>query len=70
MQVISLRNPVKVHILFLPHVINVDPLMFDYQRRFWIEHSPVPILMRECLESLITASLLSQAVARLVADGG
>jgi hypothetical protein len=68
MQVTSLKNPTEMHILLLPHIINVNPLMFDHRRCLWVKHSPVPILMKECPESLTSASFLRQAIARLVAE--
>jgi hypothetical protein len=69
MQVTSLKNPVEVHVLLVLHVLNINILLLDHWRRFQIKHSPVPILMKESLESLISASLLRQAVARFAANG-
>jgi hypothetical protein len=69
MQVTNLKYPVEVHILLLPHIINVNPLMIDNRRCLQVKHSLIPILMKECSKSLISASLLRQAVARLVVDG-
>jgi hypothetical protein len=43
--------------------------MLDHMRGLWVKHSPIPILMKECPESLISASLLGQAVAGHVAEG-
>jgi desulfoferrodoxin (superoxide reductase-like protein) len=42
--------------------------MFDHRRCLQVKHSPVPILMKECSESPISASLHRQDVARLVAE--
>jgi hypothetical protein len=69
MEVTSLKNLVEMRVLLGPHIIKVNPLMFDHQRCLQVKHNPVPILMKEYPESLISASLLEQAVARLVADG-
>jgi hypothetical protein len=32
MQVTSLKNPVKVHVLLVPHILNIHILMLDHWR--------------------------------------
>jgi hypothetical protein len=32
MQVISLKNPVKVHVLLIPHILNIHILLLDHWR--------------------------------------
>jgi hypothetical protein len=58
-----------VHILLVPHVIYVHKLMLDHRRGLQVEHSPVPVLMKEGPEPLISPSLLVEDVAGLVIDG-
>jgi hypothetical protein len=66
-QVTRLKNPVKVHVLLVPHILNIHILLLDHWRWLRIKHSPIPILMKESPESLISAPLLDQVVASLVA---
>jgi hypothetical protein len=68
MHVTSLKNPVKVYVLLAPHILNVHILLLDHRRWLQIKHSLIPILMKESSESLITAPLIDQVVARLVAE--
>jgi hypothetical protein len=67
MQVTCLKNPIKVHVLLVPHILNIHILLLDNWRRLRIKHSLIPILMKESPESLISAPLLDQVVASLVA---
>jgi hypothetical protein len=32
MQVTSLKNPVKMHVLFVPHILNIHILLLDHWR--------------------------------------
>jgi hypothetical protein len=57
-----------VHILLAPHVVNMDPLMFDHWSSLWVNHSLVPILMKEGPESLISAPLLRRVVVGPVVE--
>jgi hypothetical protein len=68
MQVTSLKNPVKMHVLFVPHILNIHILLLDHWRWLRIKHSPILVLMKEGPESLISASLLDQVVASLAAE--
>jgi hypothetical protein len=68
MQVTSLKNPVKVHVLLVPHIPNIHILLLDHWRWLRIKHSLIPILMKEGLDSLISAPLLDQVVASLVVE--
>jgi hypothetical protein len=54
----SLYNPVEVHILLVLHVIYMHKLMLDHRRDLRVEHSSVPVLMKESPEPLISPSLL------------
>jgi hypothetical protein len=58
MYVTSFNYLIEVHVLLVPHVLNINILLLDHWRRFWIKHSPVPILMKESPKSFIGASLL------------
>jgi hypothetical protein len=69
MEVTSLWNPVEVHILLVPHVIYMHKLMLDHRRSLWVEHSLVPVLMKESLEPLISPSLLREVIVGLIAEG-
>jgi hypothetical protein len=68
MQVTSLKNPVKVHVLLVLHILNIHILLLDHWRWLQMKHSLRPILMIESPESLISAPLLDQVVASLVAE--
>jgi hypothetical protein len=68
MQLTSLKNPVKVHVVLVPHILNINILLLEHWRSFRIKHSSIPILVKEGPESLISAPLLGQVVARLVAE--
>jgi hypothetical protein len=68
MQVISLKNPVKMHVLFVPHILNIHIWLLDHWRWLRIKHSPIQVLIKEGLESLISAPLLDQVVASLAAE--
>jgi hypothetical protein len=57
-----------VHILLVPHVIYMHKLMLDHGRGLWVKHSPVPVLMKEGLEPLISPSLLEEVVAGLIME--
>jgi hypothetical protein len=67
MQVTSLKNPIKMHVLLVSHILNIHILLLDHWRWLWIKHSPIPVLMKEGPESLISAPLLDQVVTSLVA---
>jgi hypothetical protein len=58
MEVTCFENPVEVHIIRIPHIIYIHPLMTDHGRGLRVEHSQVPILMKEGPEPLISAPLL------------
>jgi hypothetical protein len=58
MQVTSLKNPVKMHVLLVPHILNIHILLLDHWRCLQIKHSPIPVLIKEGPESLIGAPLL------------
>jgi hypothetical protein len=58
MEVTGFENLVEVHILLVPHIIYIYPLMTDHKRGLRVEHSQVPILMKEGPEPPISASLL------------
>jgi hypothetical protein len=68
MHVTSLKNPVKMHALLVPHILNIHILLLDHWRWLHIKHNPIPISMKEGLESLISAPLLDQVVAGLAAE--
>jgi hypothetical protein len=68
MQVTSLKNPIKMHVLLVPHILNIHILPLDHWRCLRIKHSPIPVLMKEGLESLISAPLLDQVVESLAAE--
>jgi hypothetical protein len=68
MQVTSLKNHVKMYVLLVPHILNIHILQLDHWRYLRIKHSLIPVLMKEGLESLISAPLLNQVVASLVVE--
>jgi hypothetical protein len=68
MQVTNLKNHVKMHVLLVPHVLNIHILLLDHRRWLRIKHNSIPVLMKEGPESLISAPLLDQVVASLVAE--
>jgi hypothetical protein len=68
MQVTSLKNPIKMHVLLVPHILNIHLLVLDHWRCLRIKHNPIPVLMKEGPESLINAPLLDQVVASLAAE--
>jgi hypothetical protein len=68
MQVTSLKNPVKMHALLVPHILSIHILLLNHWRWLQIMHSSIPVLMKEGLESLISAPLLDQVVASLAAE--
>jgi hypothetical protein len=68
MQVTSLKNHVKVYVLLVPHILNIHILLLDHWRWLRIKHSPISILMKESLESLISVHFLDQVVASLVVE--
>jgi hypothetical protein len=68
MQVTSLKNPVKMHALLVPHILNIHILLLDHWRWLRINHTLIPVLMKEGPESLISAPLLDQLVASLAAE--
>jgi hypothetical protein len=68
MQVTSLKNPIKMHALLVPHIRNIHILLLDHWRWLQIKHSLISVLMKEGLESLISALLLDQVVASLAVE--
>jgi hypothetical protein len=68
MHVTSLKNPVKMHALLVPHILNIHILLLDHWRWLQIKHSLIPVSMKEGLESLISAPLLDQVVAGLAVE--
>jgi hypothetical protein len=52
-----------VHILLVPHIVNVNPLMLHHWRGLWIKHTLAPILMKESSKSLVGALFLVRDVA-------
>jgi hypothetical protein len=68
MQVTSLKNPVKMHVILVSHILNIHILLLDHWRYLRIKHSPILVLMKEDTESLISAPLLDQVVASLAAE--
>jgi hypothetical protein len=68
MQVTNLKNHVKMHVLLVPHILNIHILLLDHRRWLRIKHNSIPVLMKEGPESLISAPLLDQVVASLVAE--
>jgi hypothetical protein len=68
MQVTSLKNPVKMYVLLVPHLLNIHILLLDHWRWLQIKHNPIPVLMKEGPESLISAPLLDQVIASLAAE--
>jgi hypothetical protein len=63
MELTSFHDPVEMHILLVPHIVNVNPLIFHHGRWLPVEHGVVPILMKEGPKSLIRAPLLAVVVA-------
>jgi hypothetical protein len=55
MEVTGFENLVEVHILLVPHIIYIHPLMTDHGRGLQVEHSQVPILMKEGPKPLFRA---------------
>jgi hypothetical protein len=57
-----------MHVLLVPHILNIHILLLDHWRCIRIKHNLIPVLMKEGLESLISASLLDQVVASLAVE--
>jgi hypothetical protein len=68
MQVTSFKNHVKMHVLLVPHILNIHILLLDHWRWLRIKHSPISVLMKEGPESLISDPLLDQVVASFAAE--
>jgi hypothetical protein len=62
-KVTSFWDSDEVYNLLVPHIVNVNPLMFHHMRGFWIKHRLVPILMEEGPKSLVGALFLMRVVA-------
>jgi hypothetical protein len=67
MQITSLKNPGKMNVL-VPHIFNIHILLLDHWRWLQIKHNPIPVLIKEGPESLISAPLLDQVVASIVVE--
>jgi hypothetical protein len=52
-----------VHILLVPHIVNVNPLLFHHKRGLRINHRLVPIQMEEGPKSPVGALFLMRVVA-------
>jgi hypothetical protein len=57
-----------VHILLVPHIVNVNPLMLNYRRGLRIKHRLVSIMMKESPKPLFGALFLVRVVAWHVAE--
>jgi hypothetical protein len=63
MEIISFNYFVERGILLLPHVVKINPLHRDDMLGFLVEHSVIPILVKESPEALIGAPFLGLGVA-------
>jgi hypothetical protein len=58
MELTSFQNSVEVRILLALHVVQVYPLHLDHRHSLPVEHRVVPVLLKECPETLVSAPFL------------
>jgi hypothetical protein len=63
MDVTSFNYSIENGFLLLPHVVKMNLLHRDNRLGFLVEHSSIPILVKESLEVLISALFLGLGVA-------